>query len=143
MALGSTGNSSGFSGPGRYSLGRVEGEISVTFRDEGWEKATQNIDKYIEKSDKAAQNAQKNADKVKDTNEQVVKSSEKVVEATGDSADKVKDKFKDIDSSISKVSTALLGVSAAGTAGLGATVKIAADFESAMSRVKAVSGATA
>ncbi|MBW3113483.1 phage tail tape measure protein [Bacillus sp. MCCB 382] len=45
--------------------------------------------------------------------------------------------------SIGKVGAALTAAGAAGAIGLGATVKVAADFESAMSRVGALSGASA
>jgi TP901 family phage tail tape measure protein len=44
--------------------------------------------------------------------------------------------------SVGQIGAALTAAGAAGAVGLGATVKVAADFESAMSRVGALSGAT-
>lgn len=56
-----------------------------------------------------------------------------------DMASKVLDKYGD---QFDKIGKSLMAVGAAGTAGLGLAIKTAADFESQMSTVKAISGAT-
>lgn len=64
------------------------------------------------------------------------------LEIVGDKMEEVGDKIKGVGQGIKSMGSALTPLSTAATATIGASVKVFSDFESQMSRVKAISGAT-